>query len=425
MVGKVGKSIAAASAVVFAAGVIWPGLANYVWPGGAERMASIRNTLPGSLVAMLPAYAPPQPQNAVAGQSAGGRPGPGGQRASAPPVAVLTGVASRSALPYVIETVGIVQPIATVSLRTRVDSYIEKILVPDGAAVRAGDVLVQLDDRQIVAQIRQAEAQLAKDKATLDQAERDVRRYTELLARNTGTQLNLDNARTAVASAKALIASDEAQIENLRVQLSYYTIKAPISGRVGAFSAKAGNIIRAGDNSTTGALGTLVQMTPVYVTFSLAQRYLPELRQSINANTGHVEATPQGSTRSVRGKISILDNAIDSATGTIAIRAEFENADEFLWPGQLCNLRIVIRTDPDVVSVPRDATQSGQNGNFVFVVENGVAQVRPVKILRTQDNRDIVESGLKGDETVVTDGALSLVNGSRVQPRNQQAKKGV
>jgi len=166
-------------------------------------------------------------------------------------------------------------------------------------------------------------------------------------------------------------------------------------------------------------------MTPVYVTFSLAQRYLPELRQSINANTGHVEATPQGSTRSVRGKIAILDNAIDSATGTIAIRAEFENADEFLWPGQLCNLRIVIRTDPDVVSVPRDATQSGQNGNFVFVVENGVAQVRPVKILRTQDNRDIVESGLKGDETVVTDGALSLVNGSRVQPRNQQAKKGV
>jgi RND family efflux transporter MFP subunit len=282
---------------------------------------------------------------------------------------------------------------------------------------------VKLDDRQIAAQIKQAEAQLARNRVSLDQAERDVRRFTELLAKNAGTQLNLDNARTSVAAAKALIASDQAQLENLKVQLSFLTIRTPISGRVGTFSAKAGNIIRSGDNSATGALGTVVQMSPIYVTFSLAQRMLPELRQSITDASGFVEATPQGATRSVRGKIAILDNSIDPATGTIAIRAEFENADEFLWPGQLCNLRIVLRTDQNVVSIPRDATQSGQNGNFVFVVENGAASVKPVKISRTQDGRDIVETGLNGSETVVTDGALSLVNGARVQIRNEPAKR--
>ena len=121
--------------------------------------------------------------------------------------------------------------------------------------------------------------------------------------------------------------------------------------------------------------------------------------------------------RHARGRIAILDNTIDSATGTISIRAEFENADEFLWPGQLCNLRIVLRMDENVVSIPRDATQSGQTGNFVFVIDNGVAQVKRIKVLRTQDGRDIVESGLSGNELVVIDGALALVNGARVQIR--------
>ncbi len=432
--GKVAKSLAVLCAAALVAGVVWPRLADNVAPGGGDRVAYLRTYLPASVSNMLPAYETAAQKQAA--QTTGGKPGPGaggppggrggpgaGGPGGRPPAAVVVGRASRGPLPFVIETVGTAQPVATVALRTRVDSYIEQVLVPDGAAVKAGDILVKLDDRQILAQIKQAEAQLAKDRTALDQAERDVRRFTELVAKNAGTQLNLENAKTAVASAKALIAGDQAQIDNLKVQLSYLTIRTPISGRVGTFSAKAGNIIRAGDNSTTGALGTVVQMSPIYITFSLAQRLLPEMRTSITDKTGFVEATPQGSSRSVRGRIALLDNTIDPATGTISIRAEFENADEFLWPGQLCNLRIVLRTDPDVVSIPRDATQSGQAGNFVFAVENGAAVVKPVKVLRTQDGRDIIETGLTGNETVVTDGALSLVNGARVQIRNATAKR--
>ena len=437
--GRVGKTLAFLCAAALVAGVVWPKAADHVIPGGADRMASLRSHLPSFIVNMLPAHQTAAQQLAASapgaqrpggpgqGGTQGGPPGagrgPGGAQGGRPPAAVVVAKATRGPIPYIVETVGVVQPVATVSLRSRVDSYVEQILVPDGASVKAGDVLVKLDDRQIAAQIKQAEAQLARNRVSLDQAERDVRRFTELLAKNAGTQLNLDNARTSVAAAKALIASDQAQLENLKVQLSFLTIRTPISGRVGTFSAKAGNIIRSGDNSATGALGTVVQMSPIYVTFSLAQRMLPELRQSITDASGFVEATPQGATRSVRGKIAILDNSIDPATGTIAIRAEFENADEFLWPGQLCNLRIVLRTDQNVVSIPRDATQSGQNGNFVFVVENGAASVKPVKISRTQDGRDIVETGLNGSETVVTDGALSLVNGARVQIRNEPAKR--
>ena len=422
--GKVAKSLVLLSAAALCAGVAWPQLADRVAPGGADRIAVLRGYLPNFVSEKLPAYSSAAQQRA-AGETAGaGRPGAGGPRGAGGPAApVMTGKATRGDLPFVIDTVGTAQPISTVTLRTRVDSYVDQILVLDGASVKAGQTLVKLDDRQIIAQIKQAEATLARDRAALEKAERDVRRYTELLAKNAGTQLNLENSKSEVASAKALIASDQANIDNLKVQLSFLTIKTTISGRVGAFTTKPGNIIRAGDNSSTGAIGTVVQMSPIWVTFSLAQRLLPELRKSITNKTGFVEAIPQGSTRAAKGRVAILDNIIDSATGTITIRAEFENADEFLYPGQLCNLRIVVRIDPDVVSIPRDATQSGQSGNFVFAVENGIAVVKPVKILRTQDGRDIVESGLNGNEDVVIDGALALTHGVRVQIRNETARR--
>ncbi|MDB5532654.1 MAG: hypothetical protein JWO28_969, partial [Hyphomicrobiales bacterium] len=250
-----------------------------------------------------------------------------------------------------------------------------------------------------------------------------VARYTELLAKNAGTKINLDNAKTAAATAQANMASDRAQIDNLKIQLTWYTIKAPITGRVGSISVKAGNIVRAGDNTATGILATIVQTSPIYVAFSLAQFQLPDLRESIGAAGAEVQATPQGSRKASQGKIAFIDNTIDPTTGTVTVRASFDNVDEALWPGQLCNLRMVLRIDQDVVSIPRDATQSGQTGNFVYVVENGIARIRPVKVGRTQDGRDIILDGLKGDETLVLDGALALSNGARIVIRNEPAKK--
>lgn len=426
--GNVARSLVFASAAALAAAIVWPKIGDVIYPGGGDRVAGLRDYIPGLISSHLPAYKSATQQAATSGapQAAAGAPprsGRGGPPGGRPPVSVITGQATRGPVPFVIETVGNVQPIATVSIKTRVDSYINKIAVADGAKVNAGDVLVQLDSRQIIAQIAQAEASFARNHALLEQAQRDVRRFSELLARNSGTKINLDNARTQVLTAQALILSDQAQVDNLKVQLSYFTIKAPISGRIGTISAKAGNIIRAGDNSATGILGTIVQTSPIYVSFSLPQNLLPELRAAIAAGTGSVTVKPQGTERTATGKIALLENTIDSATGTITVRAVFENADEFLWAGQLCSVRLVLRTDENVVSVPRDATQSGQNGNFVFIVDKGVAQVKPVQISRSQDGRDIVASGLTGNETVVIDGALSLVNGARVQIRNQTPKR--
>jgi RND family efflux transporter MFP subunit len=305
----------------------------------------------------------------------------------------------------VTEAVGTVQPIASVAIRSRIDAQIDTVLVPDGAAVKAGDVLVKLDSRQIEAQVKQAEAQLAKDRTVLEQAERD-------------------NARTAAAAARAAILGDQAQIENLNVQLSWYTIKAPISGRVSTFSLKAGNIVRSGDSTATGTLTTIVQTTPIYVAFSVPQRLLTDVRDAVNRPDAEVVVTPQGSARSATGRVSVIDNAIDPATGTVTVRATFENADDLLWSGQLCQVRITLRVDPVVVSLPREAVQIGQSGNYVYIIEDNVAKVRAVELGRSQDGRDIVNSGLKGGEVVVIDGALALTNGARVDTRSADAKKG-
>jgi len=363
-------------------------------------------------------------QSAEPAKTDGAPQGRAGTGQTRPPVNVRTSTAMRGPLPFVTEAVGTVQPIASVAIRSRIDAQIDQVMVPDGAAVTAGDVLVRLDSRQIEAQIKQAEAQLAKNSTVLEQAERDAARYAELLSKQTGTQVNLDNARTAAAAARATIQGDQAQIENLNVQLSWYTIKAPITGRVGTFSLKAGNIVRSGDSTSTGTLTTIVQTTPIYVTFSVPQRLLTDVRSAVNRPDAEVIVTPQGSARSAKGRVAVIDNAIDPATGTVTVRATFDNADELLWSGQLCQIRVTLRVDPDVVTLPRDAVQTGQSGNYVFIVEDNVAKVRTIELGRSQDGRDVVNSGLKGGEIVVIDGALALTNGARVDTRGADAKKG-
>jgi RND family efflux transporter MFP subunit len=367
-----------------------------LWPRTTEFRAHLLEAYAQSPDAAKPDAAKSEAARSEA-PAAQGRGGAGGQGRAA--VNVRTAPVERGPLPFITEAVGTVQPIAAVAIRSRIDAQIETVLVSDGAPVKAGDTLVKLDSRHVA-------------------------RYSELLSKQTGTQVNLDNARTSAAGARAAILGDQAQIENLNVQLSWYTIKAPISGRVSTFSQKAGNIVRSGDSTATGTLTTIVQTTPIYVSFSVPQRLLSDLREAMNRRDSEVTVTPQGGARSVKGRIAVLDNAIDPATGTIMVRAVFENADEALWSGQLCQVRITLRVDPDVVSLPREAVQTGQNGNYVYVIEDNVAKVRTVELGRTQEGRDIVMSGLKGGETVVTDGALALTNGARVETRSAEAKKG-
>lgn len=359
----------------------------------------------------------PGPAKPAASASA---PAPGGNRsgqANRPPVTVVTAKVERRPMPVRIDAIGTVQAISTVNIRSRVDSQIMAVEFRDGAMVNKGDVLFRLDSRQLEAQLRQAEANVARDKASLIAAESDLRRAEELSRREIATDARLDTARTAVSTLRAAIRGGEAAVDSLRVQLSYYTISAPVSGRVGVAALKEGNIAKSGDSSAM--LATINQIDPIYVSFAVAQRYLPEIREAMQAKTAGVQASQQGVGKSIEGTIAVIDNAVDATTGTIQIRASFDNPAETLWPGALGQVRLTLRTEPDAVTVPREAVQTGQNGSYVFVIENNAARARPIVVARNVDDRAVIASGLTGDETVVIDGQLLLTEGARTIERGR------
>ena len=333
-----------------------------------------------------------------------------------PPASVVTAQAQRKTVPWTLDEIGTAQAVSSVALKSHFDATVLKVVVADGAEVQAGDVLVTLDARQAQAQLAMVQAQLAKDEAQLEQATRDVTRYTDLVSRSATPVLNLENAKTASATSRAAILGDHASIDNMKVALGWYTLTAPISGRVGVVNIKAGNIIKAGDNSSAGVLATINQISPIYVALSVSQKFLPALRDAMAAGVSAI-ATPQGASRHATGKLALIDNTVDPATGTIVIRAQFDNADELLWPGQLCNLTLTLREEPNTVVVPREAIQISQAGNFVFTLKDGAAHVTPVEVGRTEGPDTIITKGLEGGEKVVIDGALLLFESAKVTVR--------
>lgn len=334
-----------------------------------------------------------------------------------PPVTIATAKAERRAMPVRLDAIGTVQAISTVTVRSRVDTQIVELGFTDGGYVKKGDVLFRLDSRHAEALLKQAEANVARDKASLASAETELRRAEALAKRDFATDQRLDTARTAVETLRAMIRSGEAAVEALQVQLTYYTITAPVSGRIGVAGLKEGNIAKTGDNSVP--LVTINQIDPIYVSFSLPQRHLSDIRAAMNAGTATVLATQHGAPKGVEGKIAVIDNLVDATTGTIQMRAIFDNPEETLWPGALCQVRVTLRVEQDALTVPREAVQNGQNGTFVFIVEDGIARARPVVVDRTVDDRVVLASGLKGDETVVIDGQLLLREGARTVERNR------
>jgi multidrug efflux system membrane fusion protein len=343
------------------------------------------------------------PQGAVA-QAPGGGPRP---------VAVEIARAEKKAMPLQVEALGTVTPIRFVGIKARLETVITEVHFADGAEVKEGDLLFTLDSRQIEAEIKRVEAVINGALAQLQQAERDVQRYTELVAKNATTVVTLNNAQTQVNMSRATAESNKATLENLKVQLDYTKIRAPFSGRISAANVKAGNFVRPSD---TVPLATLIQMAPVYVTFTVPQRSLPDVRQAVAAERATVEAIIPGEQRRASGQVTMYDPAIDTATGMVAIRASMPNRDQLLWPGTLVTVQMTLRND-QAVAVPSSAVQVSQTGNFVFVVKDNVASVRPVKVARTVGHETVIESGLEGGETVVTDGQLLLSNGTRVAPR--------
>jgi membrane fusion protein, multidrug efflux system len=333
-------------------------------------------------------------------------------------VSVELAKAERRPVPVDVDAIGMVTPISSVALKSRLETTIVAVHFEDGAKVNEGDLLFTLDARQIDAQIEQAEGTLAKDQAQLEAAQRDMRRYTDLVAKGATTQVNLDNAKTQSDTLIATIKADQAVLENYKVQKSYTLIKAPFSGRISVANVKVGNFVRPADLQP---LAVINQMAPVYVTFPVPQRVLVDLRESMAKSGGSkVAATIPGRQNSEEGRVAMVENTVDATTGMITVRGVMENKNETLWPGTLVATKLTIRTEEAVV-VPTVAVQRSQNGNFVFVVKDGVAKVTPVKVDRTFQGYSVISEGLSGGETIVTDGQLLLSDGTRVEPRAKKA----
>lgn len=329
------------------------------------------------------------------------------------PVPVEIATAQRKTVPVRIEALGSVTPIAAVAIKTQVDTTITGVRFRDGARVEKGDELFTLDCRQIEADMKRVEAVINGAQATFEQAQRDVERYTELAARNATPIVTLNNAQTQVNISKATAESNRAQLENLKVQLGFCTIRAPISGRISMANVKVGNFVRQAD---TAPMATIVQTAPVYVSFTVPQKNLPDIRKAIAAETATVEAIIPGEEKRANGQVSMIENTIDAATGMATIRATMPNTDELLWPGTLVTADMTLRSEEGVV-VPSTAVQVSQTGHFVFIVKDGVAKVQRVTIDRQISQETVIGSGLNGGETVVTDGQLLLSDGARVNPR--------
>jgi RND family efflux transporter MFP subunit len=332
-------------------------------------------------------------------------------------VSVDVATAERRQVPVRLDALGTVTPIASVAIKARVDTNIIGVHFRDGQEVKQGDLLFTLDGRAIEAQIAQTEGQIARDQAQLDGAMRDFNRYTDLVAKAATPQTNLDNAKTQADVFRAAIKADQGVLDNLKVQLSYCTITAPIPGRISAAAFKVGNFVRQADLQP---MATINQMAPVYVSFTVPQKNLPDLRQALANESATIDAVVPGSNERAPGQVSMIDNTVDSATGMVTIRATMPNKNEILWPGTLVSTEITLRNEEAVV-VPSNAVQVSQTGSFVFVVKDGATKVQPVTVERTVGASSVISKGLSGGETVVTEGQLLLSNGTRVNPRGPKA----
>ena len=331
------------------------------------------------------------------------------------PVPVEVAKAVRKEVPVTLDALGTVTPIASVALKTRVDTTITAVHFKDGALVKKGDLLFTLDCRQIEADMDRIQAVIDGAEATLAEARRDVERYTELAARNATPIVTLNKARTLVNVSTATAKSNRAQLENLRVQLGFCSVKAPISGRISMANVKVGNFVRQADSTP---MATIIQTAPVYVSFTVPQQNLPALREALAARTAHIQAIIPGAKKPEDGQVSMIENTVDAATGMATIRATMPNTDEGLWPGTLVSVDLTLRTEEAVV-VPSNAVQVSQAGSIVFVVDKGVATVRRIKVARQAGELSVISTGVEPGESVVTNGQLRLRNGAKVTTRGR------
>jgi multidrug efflux system membrane fusion protein len=326
----------------------------------------------------------------------------------------------RKDVPIYLAGLGTVQAYNSVLVKSRVDGQIVKINFAEGADVRAGDALVEIDPRPYEAALSQAKANKLKDEAQLANARLDSERFGRLSATNAVSAQQLDTARALVGQLEASVKADQALIDMAQTQLDYTRIRSPIEGRAGTRLVDVGNIVRATD--TTGIV-VINQLNPIFVNFALAANTLPEVRAKLKVGDVKVTAQDTNLVDLATGTLAVIDNQINAATGTITFKAQFDNGDQVLWPGQFVNVRVEADIRRNVLALPVRAIQQGPDGPFVFVVgQNRIVQRRAVKVAMLTRTTAIVEDGIVPGELVVIDGQYRIQNGTVVDVLADPAK---
>lgn len=329
-------------------------------------------------------------------------------------VPVLVATAVQKPIPVQIQAVGNAEAFQTVAVKSQVTGVLNQAHFKEGQNVRKGQLLFTIDPRPFEAVLRQAEANLARDVAQLQNAREQARRYAELVKKQYVSQEQYDQIRTNADAMEATVDADRAAVENAKVQLSYCYIYSPIDGQVGTLLVNEGNLVRVNDATP---LVVINQITPINVTFSVPEQHLADISRHMASGTLKVDARfPSDEGRPEQGHLAFVDNAVDRTTGTIKLKAEFKNSARRLWPGQFINVALTLSTQADAVVIPSEAVQVGQEGQHVFVVKpDKRVEVRPVTVSRTTEGEAIIATGLKAGEQVVREGQFLLGPDSRIE----------
>jgi membrane fusion protein, multidrug efflux system len=336
------------------------------------------------------------------------------------PAPVLVARAATADVPIYLDAVGTTRALNTVTLRAQVSGQIVKVGFREGQDVKRGDVLAEIDPRTYQAQYDQAVAKKAQDEATLANARLDFDRYTRLAAANSGSKQQADTQRSLVAQLEAQVRGDQAAIDNAKTMLSHTRIVAPIDGRTGLRLIDEGNLVQAND---ANGVVVITQVRPISVMFNLPQQQFAQVNRAFTQGPLAVDAMAvDGRTVIDRGKLQVIDNQMDQTTGTIRMKSEFPNAELQLWPGQFTNVRLLVETLKQVVTVPTGAIQRGPSGTFVYVVgADSTVAVRTVTVAQQDDTRAVIANGVQADERVVTTGFTRLSAGTRVNVQQEGA----
>jgi multidrug efflux system membrane fusion protein len=395
------------------------------------------------------------------------------QPTKAPPVPVAVAAVEQKAMPVQIQAIGTVEAYSVVSIRAQVGGELTRVHFKEGQDVKKGDLLFTIDPRPFEATLAQAQANLARDRGSIQQAraaldrdrakvsqtqaalardqaqaknaEVEANRYAELLKRGLIAQEQADQFRTtaeslghtvladqadiksaeetvradeaAVNSAQQAVRADEAAVESAKLQLAYTSIRSPIDGRTGSLMLHEGNVVRSGGTGDS-TLVVINQIQPIYVSFTVPQQQLPVINRYMADGRLEARALPAGESQPLRGTVTFIDNAVDQTTGTIRLKATFSNEERRLWPGQFVNVDLTLTIDPDAIVVPSAAIQAGPQGQYVFVVKgDSTVDMRRVTVKRTQGSETVIADGLRAGEQVVVDGQPRLVAGARVEVR--------